>query len=105
MNLCKFNGDTVRASNTVVLNASINLPFAQKRFCGAEGITNVETLSAFRSSFGKDYGLLMVDTPITGLFSRAMVVISADSKILYAEQVAEFGREPNCEAALNTVLR
>ncbi len=99
----KFNVDAAKAPNTVVLNISMDLPFAQKRFCGAEGITNVETLSAFRSSFGKDYGLLMADTPLAGLFSRAVVVISADDKVLYTEQVAEIGSEPNYEAALKAV--
>ena len=100
----KFNVEAGKTPNTVVLNISMDLPFAQKRFCGAEGITNVETLSAFRSSFGKDYGLMMADTPLAGLFSRAVVVISADDKILYTEQVSEIGSEPNYEAALKTVL-
>jgi thiol peroxidase len=100
----KFNVEAAKAPNTVVLNISMDLPFAQKRFCGAEGITNVDTLSAFRSSFGKDYGLLMADTPLAGLCSRAVVVISADDKILYTEQVAEIGSEPNYEAALKAVL-
>jgi len=99
----KFNAEAASAPNTVVLNISMDLPFAQKRFCGAEGITNVDTLSAFRSSFGKDYGLLMLDTPLTGLFSRAVVVISADDKILYTEQVADITSEPNYEAALKAV--
>jgi thiol peroxidase len=99
----KFNVEAAKTPNTVVLNISMDLPFAQKRFCGAEGITNVETLSAFRSSFGKDYGLLMADTPLAGLFSRAVVVLSADDKVLYTEQVAEIGSEPNYEAALKTI--
>jgi len=99
----KFNVEAAKAPNTVVLNISMDLPFAQKRFCGAEGIANVETLSAFRSSFGKDYGLMMADTPLTGLFSRAVVVISTDDKVLYTEQVAEIGSEPNYEAALKAV--
>lgn len=96
----KFNVEAAKTPNTVVLNISMDLPFAQKRFCGAEGITNVETLSAFRSSFGRDYGLLMADTPLAGLFSRAVIVISADDQVLYTEQVAEIGSEPNYEAAL-----
>lgn len=99
----KFNVEAAKAPNTVVLNVSMDLPFAQKRFCGAEGITNVETLSAFRSSFGKDYGLLMADTPLAGLCSRAVVVISADDKVLYTEQVADITSEPNYEAALKAV--
>ncbi|MBC7385887.1 MAG: thiol peroxidase [Cryobacterium sp.] len=99
----KFNIEAAEIQNTVVLNISTDLPFAQKRFCGAEGIVNVETLSAFRSPFGKDYGLIMVDTPLAGLFSRAVVVLSAENKVLYAEQVGEIGSEPNYEAALKTV--
>jgi thiol peroxidase len=87
----------------VVLNISMDLPFAQKRFCGAEGITNAEALSAFRSSFGKDYGLLMLDSPLAGLFSRAVVVISADDKVVYTEQVADITMEPNYDAALKAV--
>jgi len=99
----KFNIEAAAAPNTVVLNISMDLPFAQKRFCGAEGITNAETLSAFRSSFGKDYGLMMADTPLAGLCSRAVVVISADDKVLYTEQVADITSEPNYEAALKAV--
>lgn len=96
----KFNVEAARVPNTVVLNVSMDLPFAQKRFCGAEGLVNVETLSAFRSSFGRDYGVLMADTPLAGLCSRAVVVLSADNKVLYKEQVAEIGSEPNYDAAL-----
>jgi thiol peroxidase len=100
MSVRKFNAEAAKLPNTVVLNISMDLPFAQKRFCGAEGITNAETLSAFRSSFGKDYGLLMSDTPLAGLFSRAVVVLGADDNVLYTEQVPEIGQEPNYEAAL-----
>jgi thiol peroxidase len=99
----KFNAEASRSPDTVVLNISMDLPFAQKRFCSAEGITNVETLSAFRSSFGKDFGLLLLDTPLAGLCSRAVVVISAEDKILYTEQVAEIGSEPDYEAALGAI--
>ena len=99
----KFNAEAATAPNTVVLNISMDLPFAQTRFCGAEGIANVETLSAFRSSFGRDYGLMMTDTPLVGLCSRAVVVVSADNRILYTEQVADITSEPNYEAALKAV--
>jgi thiol peroxidase len=99
----KFNVEAATVPNTVLLNISMDLPFALKRFCGAEGITNVETLSAFRSSFGKDYGLLMIDSPLAGLCSRAIVVLSADDKVLYTEQVAEITTEPNYEAALKAI--
>jgi len=100
----KFNAEAAKISNTVVLNISMDLPFAQKRFCGAEGITNVETLSAFRSSFGKDYGLMMIDSPLNGLCSRAVIAISDDGKVLYTEQVADITSEPNYEAALKSIL-
>ena len=99
----KFNVEASKLNNTVVLNVSMDLPFAQKRFCGAEGITGVETLSAFRSTFGKDYGLMMTDSPLAGLCSRAVVVISADNKVLYTEQVADITSEPNYEAAIKSV--
>jgi thiol peroxidase len=99
----KFNTEAAALPNTAVLNVSMDLPFALKRFCGAEGINNVEALSAFRSSFGKDYGLVMADSPLAGLFSRAVVVISASGKVLYTEQVADITSEPNYEAALKAI--
>jgi thiol peroxidase len=83
-----------------VLNVSEDLPFALKRFCGAEGIDKVETLSAFRSSFSKDYQVEMADGPLAGLASRAILVLSEDNQVLYAEQVPEIGQEPNYDAAL-----
>jgi thiol peroxidase len=76
------------------------LPFAQARFCGAEGIKNCETLSSFRSGFGKEWGLQIQDSPLAGLLSRAVVVVSADNKVLYTEQVGEIVNEPNYEKAL-----
>jgi len=83
-----------------VLNVSEDLPFALKRFCGAEGIDKVEALSAFRSSFSQDYKVEIVNGPLAGLASRAIVVLGEDNKVLYAEQVPEIGQEPNYEAAL-----
>lgn len=99
-----FNQDAAKMNDTVVLNISADLPFAQARFCGAEGIKNCETLSTFRSSFGKDYGVTIADSPFAGLLSRAVIVLSADNKVLYAEQVAEIANEPNYEKALKTIL-
>lgn len=96
----KFNQEAAKMSDTVVLNISADLPFAQARFCGAEGIKNCETLSTFRSSFGKEWGLQIADSPLAGLLSRAVVTLSADNKVLYTEQVAEIVDEPNYEAAL-----
>jgi len=99
----KFNSEAGRLADAVVLNISLDLPFAQKRFCGAEGIANVETLSGFRSKFGQDYGLLLTDTPLAGLYSRAVVVLSPDNKVLYVEQVADITSEPNYDAALKAL--
>lgn len=96
----RFNQEASKLENTVVLNISADLPFAQARFCGAEGIKNCESLSSFRSSFGKDWGLEMMDSPLAGLLSRAVVVLSADNKVLYTEQVADIVQEPNYESAL-----
>lgn len=96
----KFNQEASKMADTVVLNISADLPFAQARFCGAEGIKNCETLSTFRSSFGKEWGLQISDSPLAGLLSRAVVTLSADNKVLYTEQVTEIVDEPNYEAAL-----
>ncbi|MEK2643959.1 thiol peroxidase [Bdellovibrio sp. BCCA] len=100
----KFNQEAAKLNNTVVLNISADLPFAQARFCGAEGIKNCETISSFRSSFGKDWGLQIEDSPLAGLLSRAVVTLSEDNKVLYCEQVSEIVNEPNYEAALASVV-
>lgn len=97
----KFNEKASGQSNTVVLNISRDLPFAHKRFCAAEGLEQVETLSDFRHPrFGTDYGLSIQDGPFAGLFSRAVVVLNGQGQVLYCEQVPEIGQEPNYEAAL-----
>lgn len=83
-----------------VLCVSKDLPFAQKRFCGAEGIENVTSASAFRDSFGEDYGVTIVDGPMAGLLARAVVVIGADGNVAYTELVPEIGQEPDYDAAL-----
>jgi len=83
-----------------VLCVSKDLPFAQKRFCGAEGIENVTTASAFRDGFGEDYGVTIVDGPMAGLLARAIVVIDADGKVAYTELVPEIAQEPDYDAAL-----
>lgn len=99
----KFNSEAAKLKNTVVLNVSADLPFAQARFCGAEGIKNCESLSSFRSSIGKDWGLTIADSPLVGLLSRAVVIVSADNKVLYTEQVGEIVNEPNYEAAIKSI--
>lgn len=97
----QFNAKASELTNTKVLCISRDLPFAQKRFCGAEGIENVETLSDFKDgSFGKNYGLEIVDGPLAGLHSRVVIVADENGKVLHAEQVAEIANEPNYEAAL-----
>ena len=88
------------AEGGTVLCVSKDLPFAQKRFCGAEGIDNVITASAFRDTFGEDYGVTMSDGPMAGLLGRAVVVIGTDGKVSYAELVPEIATEPNYDAAL-----
>ena len=95
-----FNQRAAALQNAVVLCVSADLPFALSRFCGAEGIENVVTLSSFRSSFGADYGITLADTPLRGLTARAVVVLDENNKVLHAELVPEIGQEPNYEAAL-----
>ena len=82
------------------LVVSMDLPFAQKRFCGAEDIENVSTASAFRDSFGEDYGVTIADGPMAGLLARAIVVIGADGNVAYTELVPEIAQEPDYDAAL-----
>ena len=97
----KFNESAAKLDNTTVLCISRDLPFAQGRFCGAEGIANVVNLSDFQQgSFGKTNGLEIVDGPLKGLHSRAIIVVDADGTILHTEQVGEIVDEPNYEAAL-----
>ncbi|GAA4162090.1 thiol peroxidase [Chryseobacterium ginsenosidimutans] len=100
-----FNEDAANIPNTVVLCISKDLPFAQKRFCGAEGIKNVVMLSDFRSDFGKTYGVEITDSVMKGLLSRAVVVIDPSGKIIYEEQVDDISHEPNYEAAINAVKK
>jgi thiol peroxidase len=90
-------------SGVSVLCVSKDLPFAQNRFCGAEGIENVKTASAFRDSFGEDYGVTITDGPMAGLLARAVVVIGADGKVAYAELVPEIAQEPDYDAALTAL--
>lgn len=94
-----FN-ERAAASGAAVLCVSNDLPFAQKRFCGAEGIENVTAASAFRDSFGADYGITIADGPMAGLLGRAVVVIGADGNIAYSELVPEIAQEPDYDAAL-----
>jgi thioredoxin-dependent peroxiredoxin len=94
-----FN-ERAAGSGLSVLCVSKDLPFAQKRFCGAEGIENVTTASAFRDGFGTDYGVTITDGPMAGLLARAVVVIGADGNVAYTELVPEIATEPDYDAAL-----
>ncbi|MDP3979773.1 MAG: thiol peroxidase [Pseudomonas sp.] len=96
-----FNAGASKLDNTVVLCISADLPFAQARFCGAEGLDNVINLSTMRGAeFLKNYGVAIADGPLTGVAARAVVVLDEDDKVLHNELVAEIGDEPNYEAAL-----
>lgn len=97
----EFNTRASQLENTKVLCISRDLPFAQKRFCGAEGLENVVNLSDFQEgSFGKANGLEIVDGPLAGLHSRAIIVLDENGIVSYTEQVPEIANEPNYEAAL-----
>ncbi len=95
----RFNELAAGAENTVVLCVSKDLPFAQQRFCGAEGIDNVVTASAFRSTFGEDFGVIMEGSPIKGLLARSVVVTDADHNIVYTQLADDIANEPDYEAA------
>ena len=96
----KFNELASSRKNTVVLCVSADLPFAHGRFCEVEGLKNVHPVSVFRSDFGKEYGLAINSGVLNGLLSRAIIVIDAQGKVVYTEQVPEITQEPNYDAAL-----
>lgn len=96
-----FNAKASSLNNTKVVCISRDLPFAQKRFCGAEGLENVENLSDFKTgSFGKDYGLEISESAFSGLHSRVVIVLDENGMVKYTEQVSEIADEPNYDAAL-----
>jgi thiol peroxidase len=100
----RFNKEADALGDVVVLTVSADLPFAQKRFCEAEGIKNVVPLSELRSrDFGATWGVQITDGPMAGLLSRAVVVLDASDKVVYTEQVPEITQEPNYDAALAAV--
>ena len=87
--------------DAVALVISADLPFASGRFCSAEGITNVINLSMMRSrNFAKDYGVLIVDSPLAGITARAVVVLDADNRVVYTQLVPEITQEPDYAAAM-----
>ena len=95
-----FNQRAAALNNTVVLCISADLPFAQARFCGAEGLDNVVTLSSFRSSFAQDYGVAQADGALRGLNARAVVVLDENDKVLHVGLVPEIKEEPDYDAAI-----
>ena len=97
----KFNEKAASRAGVAVLCISADLPFAQKRFCGAEGIEGVDNLSTFRNpGFAEAYGVKLASGPLAGLTARAVVVLDENDKVLHSELVAEIGSEPNYDAAL-----
>lgn len=100
----EFNKRVTSFANTVILCISKDLPFAQKQFCGTEGIDKAITLSDFRNrGFGQAYGVDLLDGGFAGLFARAVVVIDPTGKVKYTELVPQIGEEPNYEAALKAI--
>lgn len=102
MSVRAFNKSASALNNTVVIDISADLPFAQTRFCAAEGIENVVNLSSFRNTaqFGESYGVLIKDSSLAGLLARAVVVLDENNKVLHSELVGEIANEPNYDAAL-----
>ena len=97
----KFNEAIAGRDDAVVLVVSSDLPFAQGRFCSAEGIENVIPLSLMRTrSFAKDYGVLITDGPLAGITARAVIVIDENNKVVYTQLVSEIGDEPDYDAAM-----
>jgi thiol peroxidase len=99
----EFNKRAAGLDNATVVSVSKDLPFALERFCAAEGIENVVATSAFRSSFGEDFGITLEDSPLAGLLGRAVLVLDTDGTVLYSELVPEITTEPNYDAALEAL--
>lgn len=100
----QFNKKASLLNNTVILCVSKDLPFALNRFCGAEGIDHLEMLTDYKEgSFGKDYGITFKDGPLRSLFSRAIVIINEEGKVIYTEQVQRIMDEPNYQKALEAL--
>lgn len=101
----KFNQKAGHLANTVVLAVSADLPFAQNRFCETEGIDNVIPLSTFRSDFGRDYGVQLVDSLLAGLTARAIVVIDPQDVVIYTQLVADIAQEPDYDSVWEAVKK
>lgn len=101
-----FNEIASKNSNVLILCISEDLPFAQQRFCSAEHLQNVQPVSVFRHpEFGEAYGVMIIDGPLTGVLSRAVVIIDEEGKVIYTEQVKELSDEPNYSAMLQAIQR
>ncbi len=101
MSVRRFNAEAAARPKTVILCISAELPFAAARFCGAEGLDKVVTLSDFRhKEFGTDYGVRITDSPLAGLLSRSILVIDEQGQVVYSQQVPEIGQEPDYDTAL-----
>lgn len=99
----KFNHEAANIPNTKILCISRDLPFAMKHFCGARGISAVEALSDYRGEFVKNYPIELIDTPLYGLFSRCVLVLDEDGRVMHSEQVSEISDEPNYEAVFKVL--
>jgi len=100
-----FNKKAADLPEATVLCVSNDLPFAQARFCGAEGIENVTTASGFRSTFGDDFGVTMTDGPLAGLLARSVVVVNASGTVTYTQLVPEIADEPDYDSALEAASK
>lgn len=103
MSTRRFNELASALNNTTVICVSADLPFAQRRFCGAEGLKNVQTGSSFRSDFGEAFGVTLTDSVMKGLLARSVVVLDEHGTVTYTELVGEIANEPNYEAAINAL--
>eukprot|EP00727_Mastigamoeba_balamuthi_P006246 m51a1_g2240 putative lipid hydroperoxide peroxidase (170) ;mRNA; r:280085-280594 len=102
----RFNSEASKLEGVAVVNVSMDLPFAQGRFCSSEGLKNVSSLSGFRSQgFGRDYGVLMTDGPLAGLYARSVVVVDRNGHVAYTQLVPEITKEPDYAAALAAVKK
>ena len=99
----KFNEAAKQHDNAVFLTVSADLPFAQGRFCQAENLEVIQSLSTFRSNFSEEYGINIVDGPLAGVTGRAVLVLDEDNKVIHSELVPEIAQEPDYDSALATL--
>lgn len=100
MSVRKFNQDAAGLENVAVVCVSMDLPFAMAKFCAANNIKNVKVGSAFRSTFGEDYGVKLTDGPLKGLLARSVVTLDENGKVIYEQLVDEITKEPDYESAV-----